>query len=139
MFKLLSLDKTGCDLAAPTGSRCFNATSDGTRWYVEALVHGLRVRFLVDTGAELSVLNRRIYKLFSRKVDKSLIDVRPVQTATGSRLRAYGKMLISMTIQGHKLYAMPLVSDVTEDGILGMDWLRRFRSHARPCKRGFCM
>ena len=84
-------------------------------------MHGGKVCFLLDTGAEVSVLSRDVYKRFSRRVDKSIVGVRPVKTATGSKMRIYGKLLVDFKVFGKIFVVSTLIADITDDGILGMD------------------
>ena len=56
----------GCDVTTSDANRSFSATADGSRWYLTAFLHGLKVCWLLDSGAEVSVLSRDLYKRFSR-------------------------------------------------------------------------
>ena len=116
----------GCDVNTTDASRSYSAIADGSRWYLNATLHGVKVCFLIDTGAEVSVLSRDVYKCFSRRVDKSIVGVRPVKTATGDKMRIYGKLLVDFKILGKVFVTGELMADVTVDGILVMDWLSRF-------------
>ena len=74
----------------------------------------------------MSVLSRDGYKRVRRRVDKSIVGVRAVKTATGDKMRIYGKMLVDFKVLGKIFVASTLIADITDDGILGMDWLRKF-------------
>ena len=78
--------KQGCDVTGTDADRSYSDTADGSRWYLSALLHGVKVCLLLDSGAEVSVISRGVYKRFSCRVDKSLVGVRPVKTATGDKM-----------------------------------------------------
>ena len=80
-FKMLLAE--GCDVTAHNADRSYESTADGARWYLAASIHGVRVCLLIDTGAEVTVLSRNVYKCFSCTVDKSMTGVRPVKTLPG--------------------------------------------------------
>ena len=122
----------GCDVTSPNADQSFSDTADGRRWYLNVELYGLSVRLLVDTGAEVSVLSREVYKRFSSRVDKSLIGVRPVKTANGGAMHLYGKLVVIFSVKAANYFAQPLIADITDNGILGMDWLRRFGAVLNP-------
>ena len=42
----------GCDVTTADANRSFSATADGSRWYWTAFLRGLKVCWLLDSGAE---------------------------------------------------------------------------------------
>ena len=87
-----------------------------------------KIKFLVDTGAMITVVSSSIFDRISvsEQVNSELqcTDVRLLQ-ANGAPIKVYGEAMISITI-GEKMYdCMVIVAEIEQDAILGMDFLHK--------------
>ena len=91
------------------------------------MINKTRVSFLIDTGSNISILNKNIADSWSKKSDLVIEPVyQSLVTVTGETAPLHGKanFLISLDSQNlaHNLY----LADINNDGILGIDFLQRF-------------
>ena len=88
---------------------------------VTGQIEGHPVRFLVDTGATITLVSTRVYsKLFGsilRPVDFT------VYQADGEPMATKGHMTCQITLGPLKVLQDVVVADLQEDAILGMDFL----------------
>ena len=83
-----------------------------------------RYRTLVDTGAECSLMHRRIYDQLKNKpklVNKKVC----LQSANGSELRCNGSVTVQISIGGTDMsQEFYVIRDLNRNLILGLDWLK---------------
>ena len=87
-----------------------------------------KIKFLVDTGAMITVVSSSIFDRISVSdqvnSEPQCTDVRLLQ-ANGAPIKVYGEAMISITI-GEKMYdCMVIVAEIEQDAILGMDFLHK--------------
>ena len=99
-------------------------------FFVYGHVHGADVRFLIDTGAAVSLLNSTVWRKLSAKASLRLepwLGARLVGV-DGSQLRVLGQARLPLVIGTATISASVVVVDtLTTEGILGMDFLRQHR------------
>ena len=86
------------------------------------------ITMLVDTGAEKSVLSKKLY-------DEQLSsDVRlnpakfQLSSVNGQRLMVYGQCDVEVLYKTHRLVHSFMVADVNDSVILGADFLKQYRA-----------
>lgn len=90
--------------------------------FIVSEVNGLKTKLLIDTGASLTLLSKRIY---DRLPDKPILEEsRQVITSASSRLCQYGKADFVIEIGRSRETVKLMVADISVDGILGLDFLR---------------
>ena len=84
-----------------------------------------RYRTLVDTGAECSLMHRRIYDQLKNK--PSLINKKVcLQTANGTELKCDGCITVQICIGGTEMSQdFYVIRDLNRNLILGLDWLKQ--------------
>uniref|UniRef100_A0A8W8MJF7 Peptidase A2 domain-containing protein n=1 Tax=Magallana gigas TaxID=29159 RepID=A0A8W8MJF7_MAGGI len=85
-------------------------------------VNGLKTKLLIDTGASLTLLSKRMY---DRLPDKPLEESRQfITSASGSRLCQYGKADFVIERGRSRETVEIMVADISVDGVLGLDLLK---------------
>ena len=81
--------------------------------------------FLVYSGAVVTCVGQKSFDSLSS--DKVFFDnrVKPV-TVTGALLRQYGQAILSLEIRGKMFHYAPTVSDISENGIFGAEFLEYY-------------
>ena len=84
-----------------------------------------RYRTLVDTGAECSLMHRRIYDQLKNKprlINKKVC----LQSASGTELKCDGCITVQICIGGTDMSQdFYVIRDLNRNLILGMDWLKQ--------------
>ncbi|BES95719.1 multicellular organismal development [Nesidiocoris tenuis] len=94
----------------------------GDALFVEANVAGVRCRFLIDTGATVSILHPQIAEQLNATVTScSLPHLRSVQ---GSTVDVLGSVMIPVEIAEQKFSHSFLIARTLEEAILGIDFLQ---------------
>ena len=94
--------------------------------FVDALVEGTKIRFLVDTGASLSLLSSAKIGDIPLTSTRKLEDVQQkVLDAGGNRLNTTGKGFFSVSLGNIQTDLEFVVADISVEGILGMDFLQK--------------
>lgn len=84
-----------------------------------------RFRTLVDTGAECSLMHRRIYDQLKNK-PKLLNKKVCLQSANGSELKCDGCITVQICIGGTEMSQdFYVIRDLNRNLILGLDWLKQ--------------
>lgn len=91
--------------------------------FIDSEVNGLKTKLLIDTGASLTLLSKRIY---DKIPDKPVLEEsrQVITSASGSRLCQYGKADFVIEIGRSRETVKLMVVDISVDGILGLDFLR---------------
>ena len=93
----------------------------GQRWYLGLSISGFRGEFLVDTGASHTLVGREFMSRLGPSSDVSLAGIR-ARTATGDTMQTYGRTVKNISVDGKRYWICPTIADITDDGILGMDF-----------------
>ena len=86
-------------------------------------LQGLSLRSLIDTGSELTLINKKIYDTLSNKpkVQRNHISL---HSANGSKMSVLGSVTLDFKIKGVKFtHNFLVVSDLSRNVILGRDFL----------------
>ena len=94
--------------------------------YVAAKVNGVKCNLLIDTGATVTLLSRRVQKKISVNSRPKLRPVsQTVLAAGGDQLNVYGKATYQIHL-GQMVGARCrfIVADINVDGVLGLDFMK---------------
>ena len=107
------------------GSIGVSSAAQEAGMYVEADIHQIKCKLLVDTGASVSVSND-IYQKIPDVARPILTGTnQEVLTASGDKLKILGRGNFLMRLDDTKdMVVQALVAHITVDGILGLDCLR---------------
>jgi aspartyl protease family protein len=102
--------------------------SDGGNFYIMGQANGVRVRFLIDTGASDTVLSPT--DAASLGIDVGALDFSKVYSTANGLGRGAPYMLDELSVGPVAIAPMPVSVNQAEMGssLLGMTFLRRFRS-----------
>ena len=103
--------------------------STGITAYINADVNGVVCKLLVDSGAAVTIISRKLY-------DRMPVDSRPnldplsehiqLQAADEGLLTVHGIIQVSVNIEEDQFTWNAYVVDVYDDGLLGFDFLHHF-------------
>jgi len=102
--------------------------SDGGNFYIMGQANGVRVRFLIDTGASDTVLSPA--DALSLGIDVRALDFSKVYSTANGLGRGASYTLDELSVGPVAISPMPVSINEAEMGtsLLGMTFLRRFRS-----------
>lgn len=87
---------------------------------------GHKVTVLCDTGANISILSKKIFDSWPKLDKPNLMPVNSkMVTVTGERKSFEGKCLVPIQLGNHKFQHKILVADIVQDGILGIDFMKQ--------------
>ena len=94
--------------------------------YVEADIHQVKCKLLVDTGATVSIVSNDIYQKIPDVARPTLTSInQEVLTVSGDKLKILGRGNFLMRLHDTKyMVVQALVAQITVDGIIGLDCLR---------------
>ena len=98
--------------------------------YVTGKVKNVEIEWLIDTGCSLSLISTEVYERMS-------IENRPalernevsMKTADGSSLQDEGRINLRVRIDEEEYTHTFIVAKLTNDGIIGTDFLRMYKGH----------
>ena len=105
----------------------------GKRWYLTVSVKGRTAEFLIDTGASHSVVSKKFYSLLLGNHDNFKVKVNACM-ADGSRMQMFGRTFMRIRIEGREFIFSPTIADISDDGILGLDFAALFGVVLEPTK-----
>ena len=89
---------------------------------------GEQVDWLIDTGCSSTIVSVEVYRgIPSRvrpKLEEAYVDL---QTANGNRLLVLGRAEMEITLEGKTYSHSIIVAELTNEGILGLDFLRLYQ------------
>ncbi|CAG2246143.1 unnamed protein product [Mytilus edulis] len=121
-------DKSNATYQQKDRVRTGNVASDGGEMYIPGKFQGTNVQCLVDTGANVTILNDKVYNSLS---DKNKVVLRPTQTnmklADGQPLKVRGigqmNVQIGRTLLKHDVWVAEIDADI--DSIIGYDFMKQ--------------
>ena len=94
--------------------------------FIEAEVNGTRTKLLIDTGASLTLVSKKLHDMIAQENRPELSDsAQKVFNASGNALTHYGKAEFQIKIGQFETIIPAMVTDITVEGILGLDFLRK--------------
>jgi predicted aspartyl protease len=94
--------------------------------YVQAMINGSLSKMLIDTGAQLTLISKRMYDLLNHNSRPKLQEsAHKVFNASGGILIQYGKAEFCISVGNSETLISAIVTDITVDGILGLDFLKK--------------
>ena len=112
------------------GQGAITSASDEAGMYIELQIQGMKSKFLVDTGATLTLVSERLYNKMPHCSKPTLGPVKTkVKSVCGNQLDLKGKGSFTFKIKDMTVCSEAVVTNLSPDGILGLDFLR-----AHNCK-----
>ena len=108
------------------GSIGVSSAAQEAGMYVEADIHQVKCKLLVETGATVSIVSNDIYQKIPDVARPILTSTnQEVLTASGDKLKILGRCNFLMRLDDTKdMVVQALVAQITVDGMIGLDCLR---------------
>ena len=120
--------KSGKDKSSTTGPRVsvgLGSSIEECGLYVDVKIQGETARFLVDTGATVTLVSESLYKKLPMSVRPNLHEVtQTIMTANSTALSVHGKAEFNVCIDQMTYYSEAIVAKLKIDGILGLDFMK---------------
>ncbi len=94
--------------------------------YIEGRVYNYTVTYLIDSGANVTIVNTKIYQSMTNKPTLSSVHVRMV-SANNESITCYGKAQMPIKVNDTEVIHEVWVADITEEAILGYDFLQKYK------------
>ncbi|XP_071123285.1 uncharacterized protein [Mytilus edulis] len=109
-----------------TNEGAVTTASEDAGMYVKLNVGNIEAKFVVDTGATLTLVSSKLYDMLT-PLDKSyLSEVKTtVRSVCGNKLELRGKGRFNLHFGPNMLQSEAVVTDLQVDGILGLDFMKR--------------
>ncbi|XP_071161075.1 uncharacterized protein [Mytilus edulis] len=102
------------------------SASEDAGMYVELLIHDILVKFVVDTGATLTLVSTKVYDLIPDLYRPHLSATKSqIKSACGNFLNLRGKGSFTLDFGKEKFISEAVVTDLQVDGILGLDFMKK--------------
>ena len=98
----------------------------GVAAYLPVKVAKHEVRFLIDTGASVTILSTRVYERMWADIPNQLrVPEVPsrIQVADNGLVETEGEITLELSIGGHTFTWDVLVAPIADEGMLGLDFL----------------
>ena len=106
---------------------CLNDKVWDNGFYVSGNLDEQKVEFLIDTGATCSIISSSIYQNMPKSTKQILKPfTTPVYDAGSNQINCHGQTDINITLNGSNFIIDALVCDVSQDGIIGQDFLLKY-------------
>ena len=119
-FKKLVSPKNSRDVLLGETSKC------PSKKYCEIDFGNITCKALVDTGADLSLLDSRVYEKIDKERKSNLVEERfiKLKSVTGQNIQILGKSLVHFKIQDKEFsFIFSVVENLRKDVIIGDDFL----------------
>nr|CDJ97482.1 RNA-directed DNA polymerase (reverse transcriptase) and Integrase domain containing protein [Haemonchus contortus] len=94
--------------------------ADCPRVYIDAVVNNCDVRFLLDTGSDITLLNENTWKKMGSPVLERTNIV--VKNASGENMKIYGKLKCQIKMKGVETKGYAYVTPY--NSLIGLEWIR---------------
>ncbi|VDI07375.1 Hypothetical predicted protein [Mytilus galloprovincialis] len=99
------------------------SASEDAGMYVELLIHDIIVKFVVDTGATLTLVSTKVYDLIPDLYRPHLSATKSqIKSACGNYLNLRGKGSFKLDFGTKRFTSEAVVTELQVDGILGLDF-----------------
>ena len=98
--------------------------------YIEGKIQGVDVIFTADTGANCSIISKRVYSAIPEAVRPAMQHsaVSSILGANGQPLQEIGKVMVEFQLHTLKMTAEVIVADIADEVLLGIDILKNSTS-----------
>ena len=118
------------DESETKGNEKVNLTNfQGSGLYITGQLNGHEVDCLVDTGATLTVLSTRAWKMIDGQASKLESFEKEIVSASGNPLDVKGTVTVNLDFGATKCSCDVIVADIESDIILGLDFLKNQKGH----------
>lgn len=119
-------EQDGKRASGPHVSIGLGSTIEECRLYIDVNVQGEKAKFLVDTGATVTLVSETLYKKLPASVRPKLHEVnQTIMSANGTALCVHGKAEFNIGIDQLTYHNEAVVANLKADGILGLDFMKR--------------
>lgn len=95
-------------------------------YFCDVLINGHIIPCLCDSGANVSIINSKIVEKWGKDEKLEILPVNIMLcTVTGENKPFIGKAVMKLDIGGHIFNHEMLISDMVQDCILGIDFMRQ--------------
>ncbi|CAG2221978.1 unnamed protein product [Mytilus edulis] len=102
------------------------SASEDAGMYVELLIHDILVKFVVDTGATLTLVSTKVYDLIPDLYRPHLNATKSqIKSACGNYLNLRGKGNFKLDFGTERFTSEAVVTELQVDGILGLDFMKK--------------
>ncbi|CAC5402085.1 Transposon Ty3-I Gag-Pol polyprotein,Transposon Ty3-G Gag-Pol polyprotein [Mytilus coruscus] len=121
-----TLMKTGKQNNRKKNEGAVTTASEDAGMYVKLNVGDIEAKFVVDTGATLTLVSSKLYNMLT-PLDKSYLNEvkTTVRSVCGNKLELRGKSSFNLRFGSNLLQSEAVVTDLQVDGILGLDFMKR--------------
>lgn len=92
--------------------------------YISGSVNGVKVNFVVDTGAERTVVSKKVFDKINKTEQPALVKRGKLMHAGGQAMTVYGQCKMSITLDQVNIYNEVVIADIKDEVLLGMDILK---------------
>ena len=94
--------------------------------YIDLKITDLETKFLVDTGATVSLVSNKIVYALDKSKRSEVGSLRQiVVSANGTDLTSMDQAFFNLTVGTQKCTVEAVIVDLPMDGILGLDFIQR--------------
>uniref|UniRef100_A0A8W8J6L5 CCHC-type domain-containing protein n=1 Tax=Magallana gigas TaxID=29159 RepID=A0A8W8J6L5_MAGGI len=102
-----------------------NTSNQEAGIFLQTKVNEVQAKMLIDTGASLTLISKKIYDLMPQHTLPILEESsQRVLNASGDALPQYGRAIFRIEVCQSETHIPAKVTDITVDGILGLDFLK---------------
>lgn len=105
-----------------------NTINEDSGLYVDLEVNGVTAKFLVDTGATISLISNALFEKFKSSDSPEIRQInQEITTANGTPVCTRGTANVTVKLGNCHSVLEVVIADLTVDGILGLDFLKNNR------------
>jgi predicted aspartyl protease len=103
-----------------------NTSNKEAGMYIDLKINVLQTKFLVDTGATVSLVSNKIVYALDKSKRSEVGPLRQiVVSANGTDLTSMDQAFFNLTVGTQKCTVEAVIVDLPMDGILGLDFIQR--------------